>query len=232
MKLLWKCIYNSIRGQIVVTSVLLVTVLLSVWIIISTQLFESFKCPSHFTEEFCEKLNNILTNLAYSYLAAYMFYIITIWFPAIIKAYKMNSTIDQGMKNIKICIYNMYSMFHNTGNDGKIDMNDIDSICARMEKRNWMKPIFGPLAGGNLIQHLAYFSKTLNNTIVEFILLYKDNLSVKDLKGLNEIMNSNEYTLFDTLSRFEISNENCIVPINSFRQLLNVAKQYFKNLNT
>ena len=231
MKIFWKCLRESICGHKIVSAFLFVTVILSVWTIVAVQLVECMKCPSVFTQEECDKLNPVLINLAYSFLAAYFFYMITIWLPSIIRAYKMHDVIVAGMKNIKVCIHNMYSMFHDVGNDGNIDMNDIDTICERMKQCDWMETLFAPLSGKNLIQHLAYFSKCLDNNIVEFMTIYKENLSADDLKGLSEIMENNEVTLFEVLSNTVITKDNCRVPINSFRKLLEVSKLYFKDLN-
>lgn len=227
-----KCLRDSIWNHKVVSVLLFLFVGLATWVVLAVQLSDCLKRSCDYTQATCDSINAILLNLSYSFLAAYIFYIITVWLPDFLRSYKMFTVIEHEKKNIKIAIANMYSMFHSIDIGGHIDMNDIASICDRMGKNDWMEVLFAPLPGKNKMQHFAYFSKHLNDEILDFLTLYKDVLSTEDIKGLCEVLNANEVTLFEVLSNSNITKDNCKVIIDEYRKLLEAAKAYFKDLNS
>lgn len=77
------------------------------------------------------------------------------------------------------------------------------------------------------MQHFAYFSKRLNNEILDFLTLYKDVLSTEDIKGLSEVLNANEVTLFEVLSNSNITKDNCKVIIDEYRKVIRGCEGLF-----
>lgn len=225
-----KCIWSSITDNLWLSILLLISIIVAIWVILAVQLCPNMRFFCGYDEMFCCNLNQVLLNLSYSYIAGYLFYLFTCWLPTLVRSIKMQPVLDAGFKDIKACIYNMYPLFHDIG-EGNIDMNDIDKICEQMMTADWMEKQFAPLPNKNKVQHLSYFSKMLNDTIIIFIQLNKEVLSSYDLQKLNEIRNTNPLCTYETLQDMVIDNDNCSVLVDEYKKLLEVSKGYFGNLN-
>lgn len=230
MKNIVKCLWSSITNTLWVSILLFVSVSFAIWTIFVVQLCPDLRFNCDYDKTLCENINQLFLNLSYSYIAGYLFYLFTYWLPSLLRSIKMQPVLDAGFKDIRICIHNMYYVFHYI-DAAKIDMNDIDNICKAMSEANWTENVFGNLPNSNRMQYLAHFSRELNSTLMDFIKLNKDFLSTNDLLKLNKIRNANPLCLYEVMEKADVNNDNCGPIVDGFKQLLVVAKDYFGDLN-
>lgn len=225
-----KCLWSSITSTLWVSIVLLISVSIVIWVIFAVQICTDWRFCCNFDETLCENINQLLLNLSYSYIAGYLFYLFTCWLPSLLRSIKMQPILDAGKKDIKVCIHNMYSFFHDV-DEGDINMNDIDEICKVMSEANWTEIVHSHLPDSNRMRLLAHFSRELNSTLIDFLTLNKEFLSTDDLMKLNVIRHTNPYYVYGVMEKVVVNQDNCSPIVDRFRQLLLEAKVYFGDLN-
>lgn len=166
------------------------TLFMSVWIILSIDLGIIPLIQAEINTETCIKINKILSNLAYSYIAASVFYLITVVLPYRIRLYEIKPVIGRNINKIRSCIRNILLEYsrETTFNGSDFSEENVRKILA---SKNWTdNMLFLNSLYGISITYIKYIDeefKVMDKTINETISNYKDYLTEKQIVLLEEI---------------------------------------------
>lgn len=189
--------------------------LLCIWAILAIQL----KIP-HLTinvawsQERCNNLNLLYINLSYSFLAGYIFYLLTISFPKKIEKKRLKPIIKQKVLGIWKGLWNIMLEFSRDV-DVKNYMETENASKVLMSKK-WSDniPMFQNLYNAK-ISYIAFISlegETIRNNITNFIQSYQSYISAEQICLLEELYNMPIFNQANQLSRMQIliEDENAI----------------------
>lgn len=147
-----------------------------------------------------QQVNQVIINLSYSYLAGLIFYLLTSYFPYLIKRNKLKKPIKEKIKIIKEkfedsakCVFPMPSWNH-------IVLTE-DTLVQQFSKQSINTPSAYSLVGVNMsiICHLMIQRNNIID-IVDGVLKYKDYLSGEQLLAIEKIKDCEYFAILKVFS--------------------------------
>lgn len=161
------------------------------YIILATKLWICIRFPAIFEEDTANKLNDILVNLSYSYIAGVCFYILTVYIPESKKKNALKFTIYERLRYLKD---HYYEVGHAIIGEDLTSENGFKLLFKEMTSENYEEYINSQkekLLECSYNKLLPYIElrKNIRNEINE-IMIYKDYLDAKQIDLLLQIRNS------------------------------------------
>ncbi len=166
------------------TTLLILLATVCCWAIFAIELQVAPLIPSLWSAEFASNLNRVIINLAYSYFAGCIFYLLTIVVPFQIKKSKVKKPIEVRIKEIINSIENITLEFSRDTNIKH--KNFEENACRQMlESKQWDQemPMFKRLyrVSANHFKHIAMEGNVLKSNVDTLIDLYKDYLTAEQI---------------------------------------------------
>lgn len=158
------------------------------WVILSVQLQLIPLIQTNFTDDFCNQLNTVYTNLAYSFIAGYMFYLLTSILPTIQDRQKLKPVLREKIANIKSCIMNIPLEF---ARDTGLDYKKRENCEEIMLSKTWTDnvPMYEKYRNIRLsyIGLIATTGITVKDDVSLLIRTYQRYLTTKQILLLEEL---------------------------------------------
>lgn len=168
---------------------LVLAILLSCWALLSIQLEIIPTILTNWSQDFCSKLNHLYINLTYSFIAGFIFYILTSWLPKKQDCQRLEPVLKHKIGEIKKCISDILLEF--SRDTGLSDYTSRENCEIIMMSKVWTDDI--PMFILLYRWHSSYISlvhnalKTMQKRIYSFIQTYKDYLSSEQIVALEEL---------------------------------------------
>ena len=131
---------------------LFVLLLFCGWAILAIQLrVTCLQIHMNWSQDKCDNLNQLFINLTYSFLAGYVFYLLTIYFPQRKEKKRIQPVIRQKVLTIRKAISDILLEF-SRDTDIKKDFLETDNAKIILMSKNWTDTI-------PMFQYLQYFGK-------------------------------------------------------------------------
>jgi hypothetical protein len=181
------------------------TILLAFWIILSVGLEWMPLIPSFMSDISASKFNVVALNLSYSVVAAFIFYLLTIYFPKKRDGKILYPVMRRKINGVYQCFYYIYLEFGRikgygtAGNGSMIEeaiYND-DTGRELLMSADWNAIIpFHQKMGETrtYVQNMYYTYKNMIE-IFDLIILYGSHLTAKQLKLIEDIRNSSFFSV-------------------------------------
>lgn len=116
----------------------------------------------NWSQDRCDNLNQLFINLTYSFLAGYVFYLLTIYFPQIKEKKRIQPVIQQKVLDIRKAISDVLLEF-SRDTDIKKDFLEIENAKIVLMSKNWTDkmPMFMRLYNAH-ISYLAFIGEVGN----------------------------------------------------------------------
>lgn len=210
----------------------LLVLLLSVWAIMSIQFSVMPRVCVTWNKDTVSSANTMFLTLAYSYIAAYFFFLLTTWFPGYERQTKLSPIIRRNILAIGGDIRNMLLEFaRGTQLNYCYDTTDTEAI---LMSKNWLDNI--PKFATYQHIHVTYLAfvnaqgNQMKDKIATVIGVYKDELTADQLVALE---NLKETTLFKT-TNFMCSVNTVGIEAGGYHDLVNsfcdMQKQFLELL--
>lgn len=158
------------------------------WVILSVQLQLIPLIQTNFTDDFCNQLNTVYTNLAYSFIAGYMFYLLTSILPTIQDRQKLKPVLREKIANIKSCIMDIPLAF---AKDTGLDYTKKENCEEIMLSKTWTDNVPKYEEYCNIrVSYIGLIAKTGNTVKDDVSLLirtYQRYLTTKQILLLEEL---------------------------------------------
>ena len=146
--------YLEQKGQVIISFIknhitpvhnssiaLFVLLLFCGWAILAIQFrVTCLQIPMNWSQVRCDNLNQLFINLTYSFLAGYVFYLLTIYFPQRKEKKRIQPVIQQKVLDIRKAISDILLEF-SRGTDIKNDFLEIDNAKIVLMSKNWTDTI-------------------------------------------------------------------------------------------
>ena len=180
--------------------------------------------------ENAESVNSIIEGLSYSYIAAYVFYLLTVVTPTYRRKAKLKSVIKYKVGRIGSFIRDVLLEF-SRNTQYSADVKDVAHTSLILQSKNW--DVVVPI----LLQYnqvsITYFRYTnakreqINDCITDLILCYKEVLSEDQLVALEEFRKSPFFKTVSSLSTIPTITVNSGVN-DLVDKFVEMQKQYLK----
>lgn len=177
--------------------------LLCCWVILSVQLQLIPLIPTNLTAEFCNNLNIVYENLAYSFIAGYMFYLLTNILPTIQERKKLTPVIKQKIANIKSYVMDILLEFsRDTGLNYKKRENHENIMLSKEWTDN--VPMYEKYRGISIsyIRLIANCGITIQDDVSLLIRTYQKYLTTTQILLLEELADMQIFNHAYSLSHF------------------------------
>ncbi|SEM53124.1 hypothetical protein SAMN04487902_101330 [Prevotella sp. ne3005] len=190
----------------VVSVMLFVGSLLSVWAVFSIDIPLITKIPCSFSEEIIDGVNRACQALAYSYIAGVIIYWMTIKYPNYLNKRRLTPVIKVKVGNLGSMLAWMNIEFRETGNNPPI--SDLDGIMALFERKRWKERCHVPEHSGckDVTEEFIRDYNELKSMVDALINDYKEYLSGEQMIYLEAIRGSRLNQFFRS---YEKSKGNC-----------------------
>ena len=210
-----KRIISVLSKLITVQSLLVLAIVLCIWSILAIQLDVSFLILNvGWEQSLCDKINTVYVNLSYSFIAGYIFYILTIYIPHSINYKKIQPVLIQKVQIMKSSFRNILLEFSRGVNVD--DYMEVESARQVLLSKNWTSyiPMFQQLYNTNMsyIEHVNIEGKNIKQQVLDFIQTYKQFLTTEQICALEELSSMH---IFRIASQFSQMNINLQPGINS-----------------
>lgn len=210
-----KRIISVLSKLITVQSLLVLAIVLCIWSILAIQLDVSFLILNVGWEQYlCDKINSVYVNLSYSFIAGYIFYILTIYVPQRINYKKIQPVLIKKVQLLKSSFRNVLLEFSRDVNVS--DFMEIESARQVLLSKDWTSyiPMFQLLYKANLsyIEYINIEGKSIKQQILDFIQTYQQFLTTEQICALEELSSMH---IFRIASQFSQMNINLQPGINS-----------------
>lgn len=191
---------------------LFVLLLFCGWAILAIQLrITCLQIQMNWSQDRCDNLNQLFINLTYSFLAGYVFYLLTIYFPQRKEKKRIQPVIQQKVLDIRRAISDILLEF-SRNTDIKTDFLEIDNAKTILMSKNWTDiiPMFQRLYQAR-ISYLAYIGEVGNKIrkdIVDFIQSYQRYMTTEQVCLLEELYNMQIFALANQFKQMNISLED------------------------
>lgn len=185
--------------------------LFCVWAIIAIQLkIPYLSINVNWAQERCDNLNQLYINLSYSFLAGFVFYLLTIYFPQKRERERLEPIIRLKVLEIKKELRNVLLEFSR-----KTDIQnymEIESARKVLMSKNWTDymPMYQLLYKAN-ISYIAYIKETgilLKKNINNFIQSYQRYMTTEQICLLEELSSMQIFSIAHQFSQMTISLED------------------------
>ena len=165
----------------------------------------------NWSQDRCDNLNQLFINLTYSFLAGYVFYLLTIYFPQSKEKKRIQPVIQQKVLDIRKAISDILLEF-SRGTDIKKDFLEIDNAKIVLMSKNWTDtiPMFQYLYKAR-ISYLAYIGevgKKIQKDIVELIQSYQKYMTTEQVCLLEELSSMQIFAFANQFKQMNISLED------------------------
>ena len=191
---------------------LFVLLLFCGWAIFAIQLrVTGLQIQMNWSQDRCDNLNQLFINLTYSFLAGYVFYLLTIYFPQRIEKKRIQPVIQQKVLNIRKAISDILLEFSRDTDIHK-DLLEIDNANKVLMSKNWTDkmPMFQYLYKAQ-ISYLAYIGevgKKIQKDIVDLIQSYQRYMTTEQVCLLEELSSMQIFALANQFKQMNISLED------------------------
>ena len=156
--------------------------------------------------ENAEAINSIIEGLSYSYIAAYLFYILTTFLPAHRRKQMLNPIIRGKVQ--KIGTKNIHNILLEFGRGKKLGSGyrDTEHTVKILKSKNWdaIVPILKKYNGVS-ISYLHYVNlncKEMKERVADVVIRYKEVLTEEELVALEDFTEMPFFNLVESLSSF------------------------------
>lgn len=210
-----KRIISVLSKLITVQSLLVLAIVLCIWSILAIQLDVSFLILNvGWEQSLCDKINSVYVNLSYSFIAGYIFYILTIYVPQRINYKKIQPVLIKKVQLLKSSFRNVLLEFSRGVNVS--DFMEIESARQVLLSKDWTSyiPMFQLLYKANMsyIEYINIEGKNIKQQVLDFIQTYKQFLTTEQICALEELSSMH---IFRIASQFSQMNINLQPGINS-----------------
>lgn len=202
---------KNIRNINCIHLALYLLLLLCVWAIFAIQLkIPHLSINVDWTQERCDNLNQLYINLSYSFLAGFVFYLLTIYFPQKRERKRLEPVIKKKVLEIRKDLRNILLEF-SRGTDIQKYM-EIENARKVLMSKNWtdIMPMYQKLYNAN-ISYISFISeegKIMKKKINDFIQSYQPYITAKQLCLLEELSNMIIFSTAHQFSKMPISLED------------------------
>lgn len=182
------------------------------WAILAIQFrVACLQIPMNWSQDRCDNLNQLFINLTYSFLAGYVFYLLTIYFPQRKEKKRIQPVIQQKVLNIRKAISDILLEFSRDTDIHK-DLLEIDNAKKVLMSKNWTNkmPMFQYLYKAQ-ISYLAYIGevgKKIQKDIVDLIQSYQRYMTTEQVCLLEELSSMQIFALANQFKQMNISLED------------------------
>lgn len=165
----------------------------------------------NWSQDKCDNLNQLFINLTYSFLAGYVFYLLTIYFPQRKEKKRIQPVIRQKVLTIRKAISDTLLEF-SRDTDIKKDFLETDNAKIILMSKNWTDtiPMFQYLYKAR-ISYLAYIGevgKKIQKDIVELIQSYQKYMTTEQVCLLEELSSMQIFAFANQFKQINISLED------------------------
>lgn len=202
---------KNIRNLNCIHLALFIMLLLCVWALSAIQLkIPHLTINVNWAQERCDNLNQLYINLSYSFLAGFVFYLLTIYFPQKRERKRLEPVIKQKVLEIRKELRNVLLEFSR-----KTDIQnyiEIESARKVLMSKNWTDymPMYQLLYKAN-ISYIAYIKEKgilIKKNINDFIQSYQTHMTAKQICLLEELSNMQIFSIAHQFSQMTISLED------------------------
>lgn len=178
----------------VVKCVLLITTLISLYIIFCVGLGWFWTIGFSFDSD---KINQILINLSYSYMAGFIFYILVSYLPYRLKTEKLKPVIKLKINDLYNQINACVQTFDSTENNDIIINLTVDKLAEKINNNNMYGNSFYAIMVGYQMNNLQFLKSTKDNVfgIISSILEYKEYMNTDQILNIEKIRDSEYFHL-------------------------------------
>lgn len=185
--------------------------LLCAWAVLVIQLkISCLSIPVNWSQESCNNLNQLYINLTYSFLAGYVFYLLTIYFPQKTEKKRLQPVIIKKTKAIKNELENVLLEF--SRGTGINDYMKIENARKVLMSKNWTDsmPMYQKLYNANIsyIAFIGIVGEHIQKKVVELIQSYQRFMTTEQIGLLEELPDLYIFSLAQRFSKMPISLED------------------------
>lgn len=159
-----------------------------------------------------DSVNSIIENLSYSYITAYIFFLLTIVIPSCRRKKKISPILRSKVKNIGAKNIRNILLEFARETDNAVDYKNIESTADILNSKNWDTeiPIF------KTYRHLSitYFRyinlecRNIKEQISAIIIRYKEDMTEDQIVALEEFYNISLFYTLESLCSFPVISVN------------------------
>ena len=186
--------------------------LLCVWAILAMQLrVAGLQIQVNWSQDRCDNLNQLFINLTYSFLAGYVFYLLTIYFPQRKEKKRIQPVIQQKVLNIRKALSDILLEF-SRNTDIHQDFLEIENAKKVLMSKNWTDkmPMFQYLYKAQ-ISYLAYIGEVGNKIqkdVIDLIQSYQRYMTTEQVCLLEGLSSMQIFALANQFKQMNISLED------------------------
>lgn len=186
--------------------------LLCVWAILAIQLrVAGLQIQVNWSQDRCDNLNQLFINLTYSFLAGYVFYLLTIYFPQRKEKKRIQPVIQQKVLNIRKALSDILLEF-SRNTDIHQDFLEIENAKKVLMSKNWTDkmPMFQYLYKAQ-ISYLAYIGEVGNKIqkdVIDLIQSYQRYMTTEQVCLLEGLSSMQIFALANQFKQMNISLED------------------------
>jgi hypothetical protein len=177
-----------------------------------------------------DAVNSILEGLSYSFIAAYVFYLLSVIAPSLRRNKMLMPILKERVGNIRSLIRKILLEFSRQTPYGA-DVNNVSDTASILNSKNW-DHVVPEILNYNQVS-ISYFSYInairvlINNSITDLIICYKDDLSEDQIVALEGFRKSPFFLTVSTLSTMPNITVNS--GVNSLiNEFVEMQKEYLK----
>ena len=202
---------KNIRNLNCIHIALFIMLLLCVWALSAIQLkIPHLTINVNWAQERCDNLNQLYINLSYSFLAGFVFYLLTIYFPQKRERKRLEPVIKQKVLEIRKELRNVLLEFSR-----KTDIQnyiEIESARKVLMSKNWTDymPMYQYLYGANIsyIAFIGEVGKVIQKNTIDLIQSYQRYLTTEQIRLLEELPQMYIFNFAQRFSKMPISLED------------------------
>lgn len=186
--------------------------LLCVWAILAIQLrVAGLQIQVNWSQDRCDNLNQLFINLTYSFLAGYVFYLLTIYYPQRKEKKRIQPVIQQKVLNIRKALSDILLEF-SRNTDIHQDFLEIENAKKVLMSKNWTDkmPMFQYLYKAQ-ISYLAYIGEVGNKIqkdVIDLIQSYQRYMTTEQVCLLEGLSSMQIFALANQFKQMNISLED------------------------
>ena len=231
MKRIWVAIGDFLKKDYFKYIILLILTLLSLWAILAIQFGKLPVVNTYYEDSTVTSLNTSLLTLSYSYIAALVFYLVTIELPAAQRKINLNSIIKRRVSEISRGIRDILLEF-SRGTKLGFDVHDTTTTKAILQSKDWMAVVPHIQMYRNItVTYLRYMNAVGDNMksqISNLIARYHNVLTPSQLVEMENLSDSqflHQIEFLNSIANIQMADEGRDSLIDDF---IEMQKQYMR----
>lgn len=198
--------------SVLLKTVFIIVLMLCFWAIFAIQLeIDWLMIIINLSQNVCDNINRLYLNLSYSYVAGYIIYLLTIYFPKKFEKKRLQPIFKQKIHDIKNG-FNCILLEFSRNTEIKNGYMEIENARKVLMSKNWtdIMPMYQNLYRAN-ISYISFISeegKIMKKQINDFIQSYQSFITAKQLCLLEELSNMMIFSTAHQFSQMTISLED------------------------